>query len=103
MIEIPLQAIPNQSLTIRLDNNFYQITLKEIEGLMAITIIRDGTPIVIGERIVPGYPIIPYRYLENGNFAFLTLDDEYPYYPQFGVTQQLVYASQSELETLRAT
>ena len=115
MIEIPLQAIPNQTLSVQLDNNQYDIVISAITSttadngtiaadvLMAVDIVRNNIPIVTGFRAVAGFPIIPYHYLENGNFSFLTMDDEYPDYRQFGITQSLIYASESELEAIRGT
>jgi hypothetical protein len=69
---------------------------------MAIDIIRNGTPIISGSRMVPGYPLIPYNYLEDGNFTMLTEDDAYPDYSQFGISQFLIYASQAEIAALPA-
>lgn len=117
MIEVPVQAIPNQTLSIQLDNNQYDIhivattatTTDTGQGQVAgevntvITIVRNNVTIVSGFRAMSGYPIIPYQYLEDGNFAFLTDNDDYPDYRKFGITQSLIYASASELETIRAT
>jgi hypothetical protein len=103
MIEITLDAIPNQSLTIQLDNNFYEISIKETNGAMAATIFRNDVVIISGARIVAGIPLLPYPYQEDGNFLLLTANDDIPYYTQFGITQTLIYASQSELEAIRAT
>jgi hypothetical protein len=101
MKEIPLTAIANQTLSIRLDDRLYDITIKELNNAMGVTIVRDGITIVTNALAVAGAPLIPYRYLEDGNFIIITLDDEIPYYTQFGITQSLIYASQSELEAIR--
>src|ERR1700753_2313607 len=103
MIEIPLQSLPNQQLAIQLDGALYTIYLKDIIGLMAISIIRDGVTIIEGERMVPRYPILPYQYQEAGNFVILTANEDYPDWHQFGITQSLIYASQAELEAIRGT
>lgn len=102
MIEIPISAIPNQSFSIRLDNSQYDIRIHTCNNIMAFDIVRDGVEIVTGARAVAGYPIIPYDYLENGNFVIITANDEYPNYVQFGITQFLIYASQAEIGALRA-
>lgn len=101
MIEIPLQAIPNQSLSVLLNNVQYDIRIEVCNNIMAFDIVRNNIAIVTGQRAVAGEPIIPYQYLEDGNFAVLTMNDAYPDYLQFGITQSLIYASQSELEALR--
>jgi hypothetical protein len=101
--EIALDPIPNQSLSVQLDNRLYDITIKETHGVMAATIVRDGVTVVSGMRIAPGEPILPYRYQESGNFIILTANDDYPYYTQFGITQNFLYLSPAELEVLRGT
>lgn len=103
MIEIPLSAIPNQKLSIQLDNQFYDITIKEANKIMVVTVVRNGTTIIDSVRVVAGTPILPYEYLELGNFIFLTSNEEYPYYTKFGVDQSLIFASQAELEVIRGT
>jgi len=106
MQEIPIVNSPNQSLSLTLDNNRYDIRIhacKDNSGnlVMAFDIAINGNAVVTGVRAVPGFPIIPFSYLENGNFALITQNDDYPDYTQFGVTQNLIYASQVELDTLR--
>ena len=111
MIQIPIAAVPNQTLSITLDTNNYDISLYTtnrsngditLTGVMGMTIVRNNVPVITGQRVVSGYPVIPYRYLENGNFIFTTLNDDYPDYTQFGITQFLIYASAAELAALRA-
>lgn len=110
MVIIPLQVIPNQSLSIRLSDNYYDIRIVAIENnlnnnqvIMAFDIIINNVVIISGQRAIPGFPIIPYEYLENGNFVFITNNNEYPNYNFFGITQFLVFADETELETIRAT
>jgi|SRR5208337_2463813 len=98
MIQILLDAIPNQSFTINLDQNSYAITIKEARGIMAADIVRNGEVLLSGARIVAGTPLIPYQYQENGNFVILTENELIPYYLYFGISQTLIYASQAEIE-----
>ena len=100
---IPLQAIPNQSLTVQIDNISYDIRVHLCSNVMAFDITIAGVLVIQGMRAVSGFPIIPAVYLENGNFVVLTQNDDYPYYDQFGITQFLYYASQAELEAIRGT
>lgn len=102
MILVPISAIPNQSFSITLDSNQYDLALYITTNVMAMDIIRNNIPIVMGIRVVAYEPIIPYRYLENGNFFFNTENGDYPFYEQFNVTQQLIYLSQTELNNYRA-
>jgi len=109
MIQIPITNIPNQSFSINLDGNQYDIRIHAcgdniVPGsmVMAVDIVRNNVAIVTGMRAVPGFPLIPAKYLENGNFIFSTQNDDYPDWNQFGITQYLIFASESELQTLRA-
>lgn len=102
MIIVPLAAVPNQSLSMRLGNDFYNLVFKIANGIMAVDIARNGVVILSGQRVVAGTPIIPYSYLESGNFIFQTNNGDLPNYLQFGITQILIFASQAELEAIRA-
>jgi hypothetical protein len=97
---IPLKALANQSITIRLDNKRYDMTFKDTNGVMSCTIVRDNEVILSGARIVAGTPLIPYKYLESGNFIFLTNNEELPDYTKFETTQSLIYASMEELAAI---
>lgn len=101
MIDIDLSPLPNQSLTIQVAGALYQLDIKETRGVMSCTIIRDGLIVVFNARMVAGTPIIPYRYLESGNFVLLTQEGDYPDYNKFGSSQSLVFVTQSEIEELR--
>lgn len=101
---IPIEAIPNQSLSIQLDKVRYGIRFRDIGGMMSADISIDNQLIIEGLRVVGGYPLIPYKYLEGdgGNFIFLTELGDLVYWDQFGITQSLLYFSVEELETIRA-
>lgn len=111
MIEIILSQTPNQSFSIELEGHQYDFIFMSINtnnlpgvGIMAVDIVRDNILLVSGNRLPPLFPLIPYRYLENGegNFIFTTLNDDYPDYNQFGITQSLLYLTASEVEVIRA-
>ena len=103
MVEIPLISVPNQSLSIRLDNNFYTLNIKQARNIMAVDILRNNEIVVQSQRALANYPLIPYKYLENGNFIFLTENWEYTFYTEFAISQFLYFATQLELEAIRAT
>lgn len=102
MNTIKLQAIPNQKISIILEQSLYDITVRETNGVMSATIVRDGNIIVEGERIVAGTLILPYLYQEVGNFIFLNLNGELIYYTNFGASQNLVYLTENDLINLRS-
>lgn len=97
MIQVNIAAISNQSLSIRLENRLYVLTLKETRGVMSMDIMRDGETVVQGQRLVAGSPVIGYPYRATGNFVFITLDEEYPDWRQFGAGQFLLYATAAEV------
>ncbi len=102
MIELELAQVPNQSFSTRLGDNQYDISILETNGCMSVSISRNNVKLLSNVRAVGGTPLIPYRYLEDGNFAFITQDEEYPYYDKFGITQSLIFVTQAELSELRA-
>lgn len=103
MMIVPLAPIPNQSFNIFLDNNEWDFTIYTVGNVMAADVVLNGTLILSGQRLTPVTPVIPYRYLENGNFAFVTANFDYPDYTMFGASQSLVYVSPDELEAIRAS
>lgn len=110
MINIPISAIPSQSLSVNLDGNLYDLRIHACDDngtpgteIMAVDLTINNVVIVTGVRALSDFPIIPAQYLENGNFIISTMNDDYPDWRQFGVTQSLIYASQAEIDALRAT
>lgn len=100
--QVPISAVPNQSFTITLDNNLFDITIRYTNGVMAMSLTINGIDTIDNIRVVAGSPVIPSQYQEVGNFLFLTQNFQLPIYTQFNVTQSLIYASASELATYRA-
>lgn len=101
---VPLEAIPNQSLSIQLDDVRYTLRFRDLGGMMSVDISIDETVIILGMRVVAGSALIPYPYLEGdgGNFIFITELNDAPYWPNFGVTQKLLYATAAEIEAIRS-
>lgn len=95
---IPIRAIPNQSLSVTIDRQRWDITIKTAVTSMIVDLVLNDAVLVLGLRIMPNQPLIPYRYLSTaGNFMLLTVDDQLPNWERFEMDQQLVYASASEL------
>jgi len=101
MKKIPIQSIPNQFLTASLDGSYYEIIIKETNGVMSVSIKRDGIDVIKSQRAVSGFALIPYKYKESGNFAITTSSFDLPDYKKFGLSQFLIYASQSEIDLYR--
>lgn len=101
MRQIELRQLPNQSLSITLSGNVYDITIRAVKTgdaqVMAVDVSINDVFIVRGCRAVAGYPIIPSLYLENGNFVIVTDNGDLPDYNLFQISQFLIYASPEEL------
>ncbi len=102
MMDIGIAAVANQEFFVQLAGSAYLIRLHAITEGVGVTITRDDVVLVQNARIVPGTPLLPYRYLEDGNFLLLTQDEALPDFAEFGVTQFLVYLTQDEIDALRA-
>ena len=101
MLEIPLASIPYQAFSVNIDSVRYDFRIFLATNVMCCDLAINGIQILSSSRLIADGFIIPYQYLENGNFLITTLDDSLPYYDQFNTTQFLTYLSQTELQTLR--
>lgn len=93
---VPLAATPNQSFTLTIDEIRWVIAIKDLGGVLAFDVTRDGERLLSGTRACAGEPIIPYAYLQYGNFIFTTVNDTLPSWQSFGISQILVYLNQAE-------
>lgn len=91
--QIPLEVLPNQSLTIRLSSSRYLIAIKMLsDALMAISITRDDILLIQNERLVPSTLLLPeHQALGYGNFMFTTPEDAYPHYSGFDNGHELYF------------
>lgn len=102
MREIDLAQEPNQTLSVVLDGQRWDITLKVGQSMMFIDLQIDGVYLLRGQRLVADQAVIPYRYLIGpGNFVLTTNNEENPWWEKFGVSQFLIYVSKNE-EVLNA-
>lgn len=99
---IPIQALPNQELTVVLDGNTWDVTIRATNGVMSITLVLNGVIDIENLRVVAGMRVIPSEYEEAGNFVFITQNFALPEYPQFGVSQSLIHFSAAELAVIRS-
>ncbi len=100
---IQLDAVPNQEVSATLDGRRFVLTVKDCGGCMGVSITRDGVTVCDNVRAVAGFPLLNHRYQEDngGNFIFTTAADDIPYYTAFGLTQELIYTTNAELEEIR--
>ncbi|CUJ80686.1 MULTISPECIES: hypothetical protein [Achromobacter] len=98
MITVDLLGVPNQSFSITINGVLWDLSIKVARGMMLADVKRDGVDMVVGQRIVAEFPILPYRYLSHqGNFIILTRDGDLPWWEKFGRSQSLVYLEPSEV------
>jgi len=103
-VRIPLQAVPNQSFSVLLDNQQYEIAFREIgNSAMAVSMSLNGVVLMSNARFCADDPLIAHPYLEGdgGNFFFVSDDKQIPYYTFFDVTQKLYYLAAAEMADAR--
>lgn len=99
MIEIEVQQIPNQEFIRDVDDVKYNLRIRTFNDMTFMDITADDVVLKKSVRLCPNTPIIPYKHLtKGGNFMFICLDGDYPHYTKFGITQQLVYMTNEELD-----
>ena len=98
---VPIQAVPNQTLTITLDSNIFVITLLTTNGVTCVSLTINGIETLDNIRCVAGTPLIPALYQEAGNFLFISNNYDLPIYTQFNISQTLVYFTAAELAAYR--
>lgn len=102
MESIALRPTPNQAIPVTLDGFRHLITIKSADGFMTCGIERDGAVLLeSGTRIVEGEPLLPYKYMEQGNFIITNQNDEPIDYKKFEASQFLLYVTQDELDAIR--
>ena len=101
MLQLPIQALPNQEFQAVLDGNSWDFTIRSTEGVMSMTLALNGGAVIQNARCVAGSLVIPSQYEEAGNFLFLTAGNRLPGYALFGTTQSLIYVSAAELAAFR--
>jgi hypothetical protein len=98
--QVEISAVPNQSFTVQLDGDYYDIELNTTDEILACSIARNNITLITGCRVVNGTPLIPYSELATGNFIFVITDEELPDYTKFNTTQVLYFLSADELAAL---
>lgn len=99
MRTIPLSRVPNQELTVTLNQNRWTLRIKVGVNMMFAELHFNDEPLLLGQRLVAGTPLIPYRHLQgNGNFWLLTEGGKSPWWERFGIDQLLTYAAPGELD-----
>lgn len=102
MQTLAINAIPSQTLSfIDPDENQWDIGIRAVASSIAFSFTLNGTLLIQNVCAVAGYRIIPYDYLESGNFVLVTQAQQVPDYTQFGVTQQLLFLAAADIAAFR--
>lgn len=99
---LTLQPIPNQSFTTIVNSNRYDISIFYTAGVMSITVLRNSILIVDSMRLTAGTFVLPYGYMEDGNFIIVNMNDDLIDYNEFGSTQKFLYLSPQDLVNVRS-
>lgn len=102
MLQIPLQAVPRQEMTVTIDQNRWLIRVVQEGDMMLCDFTLNEVVQIQGVRAVPAQRLLPYAYLQQragGNFAFLTgnMNRTIPWFEDFGNTCFLIFATAEEI------
>lgn len=91
-------TLPNQKFSVNTDSGSLDIELRTVDGIMLMSISRNGTSIVNSIRVAPNVLLMKYRYLQEqyGDFIFTTTGNEYPYFENFNNANKLYWLSYEE-------
>ena len=103
MLQIPLQPVPRQEMTITIGQNRWLIRVAQCGDMMLCDFTLNEVVQVQGVRAVPAQKLLPYQYLQQragGNFAFTTaiMNQTIPRFEDFGNTCFLIFATTEEIE-----
>lgn len=102
MFIVPLDTVPNQEFSIVLNGLDYHIALRTIQGLTYMSCWVGQKPLFYNQLCTPNNWVNVYDYISiNGKFYFKCLENNYPTYPQFGVTQTLIFYTPEEVEVIK--
>jgi len=97
MIEISLAQEPNQSISVVLDGNRWDIVIKVGNNMMYADFTMNDVVLVRSIRLLADQAALPHGYLAiPGNFVLYTINDENPWWEKFGSSQSLLYQSYSD-------
>ena len=102
MRQIPLQSVPNQSLSFTQDENRWEVTIKQAATSMIADVTINDVRVISGVRIPGDDFILPYTYMGvlQGNLMLTTQQELLPDWELFGQTQQLFYWTPDEMKAL---
>ncbi|WGN90786.1 hypothetical protein [Burkholderia phage vB_BglM_WTB] len=101
MFPIPLDTVPNQTVSFNVDGAFWSVRIFQAITHMCADITRSSTPIITGVRCFGGFPLMPYEYMRAPNFGNLIFDAE-PDWELFDGRCNLLYLDAGEWAEYKA-
>lgn len=95
MYEIPLNSVPNQSISFNVDGAYWQLHIYQSLQHMCADISINGVDVVSGIRCFAGIALMQYDYMYLPNYGNFIFDSD-PDWTNFGTSCKLYYLQQSE-------
>jgi len=97
--QVNIQAIPNQTFSLSLDDSYFEISLKSInDNTLSYSISHNNVLLLDNIQCLPYSPFLLTN--ESGNFLFITNNDEYPCWTELGISQFIIYLSYSDIQAI---
>lgn len=101
MRKIELASEPSQQFSVSLNDNNFDIRIKDVGGLCLMDIKVNEETLALGLPVYPNQPIIPYAYKSRyGNFVYFTATEEYPEWKTLNKQGNLFYLSPEEVQEI---
>ncbi len=97
-----LTATPSQSLNAFIENQAFIIKIRTTPHITIFDLTVNSRVVCQGIIIKAGQRMIPFEYLETGNFLLTTRFSDTINYEQFNITQFLYYLTETELANAQA-
>jgi len=101
--QVTLAAVSNQTFSVKTSDGIrWRFRVYETNGCMSADVTKDDVPILAGQRLVSGSPIVPYVHMmaTGGSWVMVTDRGAMPWWEQFGISQFLTYTTAAEIKAM---
>src|ERR1700688_588817 len=95
MYQVPLEAVPNQTVSFNVDNAYWQLHIYQSIDHMCADVSINGSNVISGVRCFGGYGVMPYAYMYEPNYGNFVFDCD-PDWTNFGPACNLYYLNNAE-------
>lgn len=99
MYQVPLNQLPNQSVSFNVDGAYWQLKVYQAINSVCADISRNGESIAAGVRCYGGMPLMQYDYMHRPDFGNFVFDSDADW-TVFGTSCNLYYLNKTELQQL---